>query len=199
MGKLLPTGLNTATTIDAADTLLTQKNGDTEIKQITGANFFANYYTTTEVDTFISASAYGIKYVWADLTAQNAEVGMVALEQGLREDERIVYSYNGATWDALYNLDVAGTLLTTDIGTTVQGYDATLLNDADIGVSVQGYDSTILVDADIGVTVAAFGSGLQSDPSGITGATAVTNIVQISQVDYDALGSYDASTVYIIN
>ena len=32
-------------------------------------------------------------------------------------------------------------VVTTDIGVTVQGYDATLLNDADIGVSVQAYDA----------------------------------------------------------
>ena len=47
-------------------------------------------------------------------------------------------------------------LQTADIGVTVQGYDATILNDADIGVSVQAYDATIVVDADIGVSVQAY-------------------------------------------
>jgi hypothetical protein len=36
-----------------------------------------------------------------------------------------------------------------------------------------------------------------SDPTGITGATAVSNIVFMSQEDYDALESYDADTLYI--
>lgn len=38
-----------------------------------------------------------------------------------------------------------------------------------------------------------------SNPSGIPGATAITNIVQISQTDYDNLPSIDPNTVYIIN
>lgn len=40
-----------------------------------------------------------------------------------------------------------------DIGVTVQPYDATILVDADIGVNVEAYDATILKGADIGVTV----------------------------------------------
>jgi hypothetical protein len=37
-----------------------------------------------------------------------------------------------------------------------------------------------------------------SDVTGITGASGVNNIVQISQTDYDALGSYDQNTIYFI-
>jgi hypothetical protein len=47
-------------------------------------------------------------------------------------------------------------LVDTDIGVTVQGYDATILKSADIGVTVQGYDATILKSADIGVTVQGY-------------------------------------------
>lgn len=50
----------------------------------------------------------------------------------------------------------SGYLTTADIGVTVQGYDATLLNAADIGVTVQGYDATLLNTADIGVTVQGY-------------------------------------------
>lgn len=42
------------------------------------------------------------------------------------------------------------------------------------------------------------GVRLKSDSTGITGATTVTNIVQIGQADYDSL-TPDAGTVYIIN
>jgi len=51
---------------------------------------------------------------------------------------------------------------TTDIGVTVQAYDAnlpagnTILVDGDIGVSVQAYDATYLKSADIGVTVQGY-------------------------------------------
>jgi len=51
---------------------------------------------------------------------------------------------------------------TSDIGVTVQAYDAnlpagnTILVDSDIGVTVEAYDATILKDADIGVTVQGY-------------------------------------------
>ena len=38
-----------------------------------------------------------------------------------------------------------------------------------------------------------------SNTTGITGADIVTNIVKISQADYDALATKDNSTLYIIN
>ena len=66
--------------------------------------------------------------------------------------------------DVLVDSDIGSTvqgydatiLKSADIGVTIQGYDATLLNSADIGVTVQGYDATIVVDADIGVTVQGY-------------------------------------------
>lgn len=40
---------------------------------------------------------------------------------------------------------------------------------------------------------------VQSNVTGITGASSVNNIVAISQSDYDNLPSYDSNTIYIIN
>ena len=37
-----------------------------------------------------------------------------------------------------------------------------------------------------------------SDPTGVTGADAVTNIISLTQAEYDAIGSPNASTFYII-
>lgn len=37
-----------------------------------------------------------------------------------------------------------------------------------------------------------------SNPAGITGADAITNIVSLTQAEYDALGSKNASTLYVI-
>lgn len=39
---------------------------------------------------------------------------------------------------------------------------------------------------------------LFSDNTGITGADKITNIVSLTQAEYDALGSTDASTLYVI-
>lgn len=53
-----------------------------------------------------------------------------------------------------------------------------------------------------GTAIQITGSGgvsLTSDTSGIAGATAVTNIVKISQTAYDALPVKNPTTVYIID
>lgn len=50
--------------------------------------------------------------------------------------------------------------------------------------------SDALSPADIGAPA--------SNPSGITGADAITNIVSLTQAEYDALGSYGATTLYVI-
>ena len=54
-------------------------------------------------------------------------------------------------------------LVDTDIGVTVEAFDATILKDADIGVTVEAFDATILKDADIGVTVEAFDATIVVD------------------------------------
>jgi hypothetical protein len=50
--------------------------------------------------------------------------------------------------------------------------------------------SDALAPSDIGA--------IASDTTGISGADAVTNIVSLTQAEYDALGSYNSSTLYII-
>jgi hypothetical protein len=39
---------------------------------------------------------------------------------------------------------------------------------------------------------------LFSDNTGITGADRVTNVVSLTSAEYTALGSYDATTIYIV-
>jgi hypothetical protein len=46
-------------------------------------------------------------------------------------------------------------------------------------------------------TPAAIGA-VASDPTGITGADAIANMVSLTQAEYDALGSTDSSTLYVI-
>lgn len=46
--------------------------------------------------------------------------------------------------------------------------------------------------------VSDLGTYVESDTSGITGADQVTNIVTLTQAEYDAIGTPNASTVYII-
>ena len=37
-----------------------------------------------------------------------------------------------------------------------------------------------------------------SDPTGVTGADAVTNIISLTQSEYEAIGTPNAATIYII-
>jgi len=45
--------------------------------------------------------------------------------------------------------------------------------------------------------VAAAG-GVLSDPTGVTGADAVTNIISLTQSEYEAIGTPNAATIYAI-
>jgi len=42
------------------------------------------------------------------------------------------------------------------------------------------------------------GGGVLSDPTGVTGADEVTNIISLTQSEYDAIGTPNAATIYII-
>jgi hypothetical protein len=61
-----------------------------------------------------------------------------------------------------------------------------------IGVEVDAGTSAV------GVTASTVTSVVRSLTAGITGATAVANIVAISQANYDALAAKDSSTIYVI-
>ena len=64
-----------------------------------------------------------------------------------------LWVYNGSAWEQA-TLTAGSFLQSSDIGVTVQGYDATLLNDADIGVTLQAYDADTL-KADVADTLTA--------------------------------------------
>ena len=42
------------------------------------------------------------------------------------------------------------------------------------------------------------GGGVLSDPTGVTGADAVANILSMTQAEYNAISSPNAATIYII-
>lgn len=64
-------------------------------------------------------------------------------ELGVETDTDKIKVGDGSTaWASLgYLIDTGDYLVSSDIGSTVQGYDATIVVDADIGVSVQAYDA----------------------------------------------------------
>lgn len=92
----------------------------------------------------------------------------------------------------------AGTIAVGTVSTGAAGSSATVTN---TGTSRDAVFDFAIPRGDTGATGPtgpAGSDGVQSDVTGITGAVAVTNIVSISQADYDAISSPDASTIYYI-
>jgi len=98
----------------------------------------------------------------------------------------------GAALGATANQDSTATILAGDLTGTVNSVAvATVTSGAALGAtSVQPSDnvSTLTNDADY----------LASDPTGVTGADVITNIMSLTQAEYDAIATPDASTLYII-
>jgi hypothetical protein len=89
------------------------------------------------------------------------------------------------------------------------------MNDAQLPLS--GTEIVPLVQSGVNkkVTVADLASGIsidyddlngkpdlskfiESDPTGVTGATAITNIISLTQAEYDAIDTPNAATLYVI-
>src|SRR6056300_159401 len=114
---------------------------------------------------------------------------------------------------AVKTVDGAGSGLDADLldgneatafATAAQGTLAdSALQSSDIGVSVQGYDATILVDADIGANVLAYDSNLQSFVTTFTLPTTDSTAGYVLKTDgagalsFVAQSAYDESTVAI--
>src|SRR6056300_127266 len=114
---------------------------------------------------------------------------------------------------AVKTVDGAGSGLDADLldgneatafATAAQGTLAdSALQSSDIGVSVQGYDATILVDADIGANVLAYDSNLQSFVTTFTFPTTDSTAGYVLKTDgagalsFVAQSAYDESTVAI--
>lgn len=74
-----------------------------------------------------------------------------------------------------------------------------MLYDEETNKLYAGLEDTTAVEVSGGGSSGGANNYVESDVTGITGATAITNIVSLSQADYDALATKDASTLYVIN
>ena len=99
---------------------------------------------------------------------------------------------SGAALGATANQDSTATILSGDLTGTVNSVAvATVTSGSALGAtSTQPSDnvSTLTNDANY----------LPSDPSAVTGADAITNIMSLTQAEYDAITTPNATTLYII-
>jgi hypothetical protein len=100
-------------------------------------------------------------------------------------------------------LDYAGTFDTDNLTIARNGSNIESLADDLICEVADAAFTLVYVGSTVGWKVVPYQGtaipSVRSDATGITGASAIDNIVTISQADYDSLGSYDGGTVYIIN
>jgi hypothetical protein len=123
-----------------------------------------------------------------DVTIDNTGVTTV----GTINSVAVATVTSGAALGSTANQDSTATILAGDLTGTVNSVAvATVTSGAALGAtSVQPSDnvSTLTNDADY----------LPSDPTGVTGADVITNIMSLTQAEYDAIATPDASTLYII-
>ena len=62
----------------------------------------------------------------------------------------------------------------------------------------QGDTGPAGTDATVNATNVAAAGGVLSDPTGVTGADAVANILSMTQAEYNAIGTPNAATIYAI-
>jgi hypothetical protein len=139
-------------------------------------------FTTGAVPTTSDLDVNEIAISWADnkLFTKNSAGNIVSVTLGGGS-----YTLPTATGSVLGGIKVGANLTITDgvLAADVSG----------VVSSVAGRTGAVtLTSADVSGVAA-------SSATGITGATAITNIVSLTQSSYDALGSKSATTLYIIN
>lgn len=100
-------------------------------------------------------------------------------------------AYTGVQIDAA--IATANSALQSVIGTT----DQIVVTDGDT-ISLASAVTTSLGKADTATQPADIANMVESDTTGVTGADAITNIMSLTQAEYDAITTPDASTFYVI-
>lgn len=104
---------------------------------------------------------------------------------------------DGADVTDTANVTAAGALMDSEVVNLdqVKAFDS-----ADYATAAQGALADSALQSGDNVSVLTNDSNyLPSNPTGITGADVVTNIMSLTQAEYDAIVTHNASTLYVIN
>jgi pyruvate/oxaloacetate carboxyltransferase len=113
--------------------------------------------------------------------------------------------HTGAAIDAAIT-KVAGIEAGADVTDTANVTAAGALMDSEVTnlAAVKAFDPTDYATAaqgtlaDSAVQPADIALMVESDVTGVTGADAITNVISLTQAEYDAIGTPDAATLYVI-
>ena len=61
-----------------------------------------------------------------------------------------------------------------------------------------GRATGLTVGTGLSITGTTLSADIKSDPTGVTGADAIANIISLTQAEYDAIATPDSATLYII-
>jgi hypothetical protein len=162
------------------DLIDSYQDADAELSAIAGLTSAADrvpYFTGSGTAALATLTTAGRNLIDdSDAAAQRTTLGLGTIATQAANS----VSISGGTVTGITDLAVA------DGGTGASDASGARTNlGLTIGTNVQAYRAALL-------------SSPASDPTGITGADAVTNIVSLTQAEYDAIGSPSATTFYLI-
>lgn len=141
---------------------------------------------------------YNSSYTGAAIDAAIAKVA--GIEAGADVTDTANVTAAGALMDSeVTSLSGVKTLTVPD-STTISAFGATLVDDADAATArtTLGLGSAATTASTDYATPADIALMVESDVTGVTGADAITNVISLTQAEYDAIVTPDTATLYVI-
>ena len=110
-------------------------------------------------------------------------------------------TYSGTALDITGNITLSGTVDGRDVatdGTKLDGIEPGATADQTGAEIKAAYEGEANTNAFTDAEQTKLNNAVISDPTGITGADVIINAVSLTQAEYDAIGTPDAATLYVI-
>ena len=147
---------STSATAAASSASSASSSATSSANSATASATSATAAATSAANAEAAYDSFDDRYLGSKASAPTLDNDGNALLEGAlywNSTSKDLWVYNGTAWEQS-TLTAGSFLQSSDIGVTVQGYDATIVVDADIGVSVQAYDVDTL-KADVADTLTA--------------------------------------------